>query len=57
MSMSSTPIKKHASYQPEIKSAQEFGGPVGALFLILWSHYILFYFWSVNKSSSNYLTH
>ena len=23
----------------------EFGGPLGALFLILWSHYILFYFW------------
>ena len=23
----------------------EFGGPLGALALILWSHYILFYFW------------
>lgn len=23
----------------------EFGGPAGCVFLILWSHYILFYFW------------
>ena len=23
----------------------EFGGPIGVIFLILWSHYILFYFW------------
>jgi len=23
----------------------EFGGPIGALFLIIWSHYILYYFW------------
>eukprot|EP00730_Choanoeca_flexa_P009044 TRINITY_DN12574_c4_g3_i13.p1 TRINITY_DN12574_c4_g3~~TRINITY_DN12574_c4_g3_i13.p1 ORF type:complete len:440 (+),score=75.27 TRINITY_DN12574_c4_g3_i13:144-1463(+) len=25
--------------------AKEFGGPLGAAFLILWSHYILYYFW------------
>jgi hypothetical protein len=23
----------------------EFGGPAGVVFLMLWSHYILFYFW------------
>ena len=25
----------------------EFGGPLGVGFLIIWSHYILFYFWYV----------
>jgi len=25
--------------------ADEFGGPIGAAFLIAWSHYILIYFW------------
>lgn len=25
--------------------ADEFGGPIGAAFLIVWSHYILIYFW------------
>lgn len=23
----------------------EFGGPIGVLALMIWSHYILFYFW------------
>jgi hypothetical protein len=42
----STPSKKFVSYE-EIKLPVEFGGPFGVLFLIIWSHYILFYFWYV----------
>ena len=29
----------------DLKETYEFGGPLGVLFLIIWSHYILFYFW------------
>lgn len=46
--MAPTPSKKHVAYEAEIKLAQEFGGPFGVLFLIIWSHYILFYFWLVS---------
>lgn len=27
------------------KHEYEFGGPIGVLALMIWSHYILFYFW------------
>lgn len=27
------------------KHEYEFGGPVGVFALMIWSHYILFYFW------------
>ena len=27
------------------KSGYEFGGPIGVSFLMVWSHYILLYFW------------
>lgn len=27
------------------KQEYEFGGPIGVLALMIWSHYILFYFW------------
>eukprot|EP01041_Mallomonas_annulata_P008783 gene8783-18164_t len=38
---------KTSNYAGNEKSKEyfEFGGPIGAVFLILWSHYILFYFW------------
>jgi hypothetical protein len=28
-------------------AAYEFGGPWGVFFLMLWSHYILYYFWYI----------
>jgi len=37
--------KKDASYASLDANNLEFGGPTGALALMLWSHYILYYFW------------
>ena len=31
--------------KPPKEEAQEFGGAIGATALIIWSHYILLYFW------------
>ena len=38
-----TPAENYAAVH-SVKDL-EFGGPTGVVFLILWSHYILFYFW------------
>lgn len=37
------------------KEAYEFGGPVGVFCLIVWSHYILFYFWYCLEKSNGSL--
>ncbi|EDQ88527.1 uncharacterized protein MONBRDRAFT_37477 [Monosiga brevicollis MX1] len=48
----SAPASKKAA--PEAMEI-EFGGPVGAAFLIIWSHYILFYFWYCLEANKGHL--
>jgi hypothetical protein len=37
--------KEDQIYDKVMKHKYEFGGPFGVLALMIWSHYILFYFW------------
>ena len=37
------------------KDALEFGGPIGVTFIIIWSHYILLYFWYCLETNKGYM--
>jgi hypothetical protein len=45
---SASPVKEAVSYAGigvKEKEEMEFGGPIGVTALMIWSHYILLYFW------------
>jgi hypothetical protein len=45
---SASPVKEPVSYAGigvKEKEEMEFGGPIGVTALMIWSHYILLYFW------------
>lgn len=47
VSETKTPTKAKTKYSGinTAESGYEFGGPIGVTALMLWSHYILLYFW------------